>query len=190
MGIIWSAVGGATSGLIIVAFLGKNLVNHRLIKDLEDYKKSLARELAIYARGDAYKSELAKRQLDASEEMWALFQPTSLCGHGDNIIFKTSNNYHFDISRAEAFVSEFNKTFSGSNAAGLFMSEETRASLHIFRDFVISDFIKAYQKTNHRGLNKAQVKKFKELRQKARLSLRTEIGGVNITIANDEYQKI
>lgn len=172
--------------LLIAGFLAKHLIFNILKRDLERSKTKMQRELALEARRDRYKSELAIRQLNAAEEMWSLFKVTSLSNIGDNIIINPSgNNPQFLIEKAVDFVNTFNGVFSSKT--GLYMSEETRTSLHAFRDFINSEMIEQYRTTQNRGLTESQIEEFKRLRTDARLKLRTEVGSVNLTIARDEY---
>lgn len=70
------------------------------------------------------------------------------------------------------------------------MSEETKTSLHIFRDFINNEMIKKYRTTHNRALTESQLKEFKRLRTDARLKLRSEVGSVDLTIARDEYKSV
>ena len=93
--------------LFIAFFLLKYLLENILKRDLEQSKKSLQetleetkkdleRELTLEARKDIYKSELAIRQLNATEEIWSLFTVTSLSNIGNNIVnYRSEDNFYF-----------------------------------------------------------------------------------------------
>jgi len=178
---------GISSVLLIIAgFLAKYLILNILKRDLEETKKELQRELSLEARKDAYKTELAIRQLNAAEEMWSLFNVTSLSNIGETIIINVSEeNPQFIIEQAVKFVNDFNKMFS--TKSGLYISKKTRKSLHAFRDYINETMINQYRKTQNRALTTKQIDEFKKLRKVARLDLRNEVGSVNITLANEEY---
>lgn len=141
-------------------------------------------ELQLKAK---YRSELAKRQIDACEMFWQIFGPTSLT-EGEHRIIRKSKSPEpiLDIREAEDFVDKFQETFSSK--AGLYLSEETRRKLHQFRDQVIEIKKKSDGTTNEIKLVPADVQSFWELRKAARLALRDEVGSTNLTVAHTEYR--
>ena len=178
---------GASGVFILIAiFIAYRLLLNILTRDLEQTKKELQRELDFESRKDAYKSELAIRQLNAAEKMWSLFTVTSLSNIGNNIVHsRAKEHYYFIHKNATDFIEEFNKTFS--TEAGLYISKETRMSLHAFRDYILEEMINKYNETSDRKLNSAQLNEYKKLRKNARLMLRNEVGSTNLTIASDEF---
>ena len=183
---ILQILGGTGLLFGIVVFLSKKLVLHWLLKDISEFKTNLQRTLALEARRDAYKTELATRQLDAAQSMWSLFDVTSL-NDDENAIVKgiLEGKPNFDIEMANKFVKDFNNKYAAS--AGLYISRPTRIALHNFRNYIIDDMIKEYYKTQNRAMDTHAIEKFKSIRKEARLALRNEIGSENITLAKDEY---
>ncbi len=71
-----------------------------------------------------YRSELAKRQIDACEEFWEIFSPTSMTEGEHRIIrnFK-SDEPVLDIKEVDTFIKTFQETFNSK--AGLYLSNHT-----------------------------------------------------------------
>jgi len=172
--------------MLIFFFLLKYLLENILKRNLEKTKKYLERELTLEARKDTYKSELAIRQINATEEIWSLFTVTSLSNIGNNIVnYKSENHYYFIKDNAIEFVENFNKTFS--TKAGLYIDKDTREALYNFRNYIKEQMIEEYNKTSDRKLNEQQVKEYKRLRTDARLKLRNQVGSFDLTIGHDEF---
>jgi len=180
-------MGGTTIFLGVVAFLGKNILINSLTKDLEEFKSDIQRELKLDSRKDLYVSELALRQLDAAQEMWSLFEVTSISGDRNSIIIDgLTETPSFDIEKTKIFIETFNSTFS--KKSGLFISRDTRVELYKFRNFIIDKLIGQYETTSNTSLSRSQVDAFLGLRTAARLALRNEVGSEDITIAKEEYK--
>lgn len=110
---------------------------------------------------------------------------TSLSDDGNSIIKDPfGESPQFDLQEAKKFIIRFNSTFS--NKSGLYISKPTRAALYEFRDFINSEMILQYKRSQNRALSAEQISKFQKLRTAARISLREEVGSYSITIAKEE----
>lgn len=143
------------------------------------------RQLKMELRAN-YRSELAKRQIDACEEFWEIFGSTSMTEGEHRIIRDFGTNPILDVQEVEAFIEKFQATFTSK--AGLYLSKPTRAKLHKFRDALIELKIEAKKTPEKCKLTREQADKVKKLRTDARLALRDEVGSTNLTVANTEYK--
>lgn len=183
--VIIGTIGGTVVIIGIAAYLGRQLNQNFLKKDLEDFKSKIQRDLTVYSRSDAYIRELAIRQLDAAQEMWLIFENTSLNGRKNSIIQSLHDAPYFDYSTANQFIGSLDSTFS--RKAGLYISKPTRIKLFEFRDFISNELLEKYKDPKDKFVTEEQVANYKKLRTAACLAIRNEIGGENITIAREEY---
>jgi hypothetical protein len=143
------------------------------------------RNLKLELRAN-YRSELAKRQIEACEEFWEIFGPTSTTDGEHRIIRDFDTNPVLDMQETEAFIARFQETFTSK--AGLYLSKPTRSELHKFRDMLIELKNEAARAPEKLKLTRMQADKVKTLRTAARLALREEVGSTNLTVANTEYK--
>ena len=132
-----------------------------------------------------YRSELAKRQIDACESFWALFGPASLTKGEHRIIRYVDDVPFLDALEAKKFVENFQETFCSKS--GMYLSKDTRDKLHHFRDMLIEISERPTDQPEKVKLSNEDVSKFNKLRTTARLSLRDESGSKDLTVARNEY---
>jgi len=143
------------------------------------------RNLKLELRAN-YRSELAKKQIEACEVFWEIFGPTSTTDGEHRIIRDFDTNPTLDIQETDAFIAEFQETFT--SRAGLYLSKPTRDKLHQFRDALIKVRNEAKKAPEKCELTRAQADRLKTLRTAARLALREEVGSTNLTVAKSEYK--
>lgn len=138
-----------------------------------------------------YRGVFARRQVDASEAFWELFGPTSFTD-GEHRIIRNPRSAapELDEVEADAFVAGFQAVFSSKS--GLYLSDAARKRLHAFRDFVmvLKEHASARKAGGPPGEGKAtllpeEVARFRKLRTAARLALRDQVGGKDLTVAAD-----
>ena len=168
---IISALLAAVAGLIaaVVSYIAADRKNRNAINSLK-----------IELRA-SYRSELAKRQIEACEKFWELFGPTSTTEGNSRIISKFKTTPTLDIAETDAFIANFQSVFSSK--AGLYLSKQTRDELHEFRDFLIEMRNSSPQSSNQIRLSRVQADRFKLLRGIARLAIRREIGSTDLKVA-------
>ncbi len=132
-----------------------------------------------------YRSELAKKQLEASEAFWEIFASTSMTDGEHRIVRNFASSPMLDVQEAKTFVATFNDTFASK--AGLYLAKSTRRKLHAFRDNLLDLLASQSAVEDYILLGRAQADKIKDLRTKARLSLREQLGTANLTVARTEY---
>jgi len=144
------------------------------------------RQLKMELRAN-YRSELAKRQIEACEAFWEIFGSASMIEGRHRIIrdFETGHPV-LDVKEAEAFIEKFQETFNSK--AGLYLSQSTRDKLHEFRNVLISLKNEVKTSSGKKIITREQAYKVKTLRTAARLALRDEIGSTNLDVANTEYK--
>jgi hypothetical protein len=143
------------------------------------------RQLKLELRAN-YRSELAKRQIDACESFWEVFGSASMTEGEHRIIRDFKKNPVLDIQETEAFIHRFQETFSSK--AGLYVSQNTRRKLFEFRDILIALKTEAKENPEKVNLTHEQAAEVNALRTVARLALREEIGSTNLTVANTEFK--
>ena len=191
--------GGTAVALAVIAYLGKNLVLNALRKDLERYTTELkhAHDLRLAEikhenklllkereRRDKYRTELAIRQLDAAENLWKTLEPTSLSQGQNRIIENSYSEPTAKVKEAGEFISNFTDAFN--QGAGLYISKETRVSLHKFRDYIRSEIVESNVSADTFPLSAELVQTFKYLRREARIALRRELGSADLRAAIGE----
>jgi len=144
------------------------------------------RQLKMELRAN-YRSELAKRQIEACEVFWEIFSSASMTEGEHRIIrdFKTDHPV-LDVKEAKAFINKFQETFNSK--AGLYLSKPTRRKLHEFRDILISLTADAKNTSSKKVLTRELADKVQELRTESRLALRDEIGSTDLDVAQSEYK--
>lgn len=123
-------------------------------------------------------NKLADKQLEATEAVWAIFEPTSISIGDDKLISIQNGQYILSHENAVLFVNEMNKVFCGKH--GLYLPQKFRHCFHEFRDFIIHNFIERQTE-----LNSELVKKFELKRKDVRLAIRNIIGSCDLLAIND-----
>lgn len=172
-----AVVGGIVGGVvaIVAAFVTAKVTSRT------ELRKAL---VTLQAQ---HRSELVRRQLDAVEQFWGIFDATCRTGGSERMLQGRKGNQSLSIKEAAGFVRLLEQTFNAK--PGLYLSEKTRKALFKFRDFIRDDLIGERGEDDVIPMPEEVLKVFYELRKHARLCLRGELGTVDLRVAQEEMKR-
>lgn len=167
----------------ITAFIGAGLASFCSFYVIRKQNEQAQRGLAALHR-----SELIKRQLDAAEEIWSIFDATSRSG-GENRIIQIAKGKRFvSIKNTKSFIDKLEKTFN--DKPGIYISENCRRSLFSFRDYLKENYLKSEEISDHIILSEEEFEDFYQKRKSLRLLIREETGTTNLDLAKQELARV
>lgn len=135
----------------------------------------------------AHRGELVRRQLNACEKIWAIFGAASRSG-GEGRMIKNQDGQRFvQAEEARHFVRRLEDAFNSEN--GIYLSRRCRERLFEFRDFIRDAFCQEDRSHLLLPLSEQQFATFYELRRRARLALRAEVGTEDLQVASEELSR-
>jgi len=132
-----------------------------------------------------HRSEIVKRQLDAFESLWSIFDAACSSGGEGRMIKHVQNKKYISVSECEKFVRELEERFNGKS--GYYISVKCRNALFKFRDHIRENFILNSGKEDLVVFS--NEKEFFDKRTFARLSLRAEVGTTDLKVTQEELKK-
>jgi len=175
---IITALIAATSALV-VAIIGFIVTYITINKQVSQSVKALSA---------SHRAEIIRRQLDAVESIWGIFDATSRTGGKGRIIQLKQGGVYISLANTKAFINLIEKTFNGKS--GLYISKSCRRKLFDFRDYLIS-----LTKNTPAGvplslLSPQQFDEFYARRMELRLKIREEIGALDLNMTKEELNKL
>ena len=149
------------------------------IKQLWDFHKT---NMELSAQ---HRAEIVKRQLDAFEAIWSIFDAASSTGGDGRMIQEIDGQHTLSIEECKKFIRKLEETFNGKS--GLYISKKCREHLFAFRDHIKKECLAPAGQAAHIQITNSGILKFHELRRNARLCLRGEIGTTDLKVAKEEF---
>lgn len=139
--------------------------------------------------GAQHRGELVRRQLDACEDIWAIFDAASRSGGAGRMLQGQEGKRFIKVENAQAFIRRLEEAFNSKS--GIYLSRNCRSKLFKFRDFLREQLSSAQtdQEEMSLPLPEEQFKRFYELRRQARLALRAEVGTEDLRVAREALRQ-
>lgn len=136
----------------------------------------------------SHRAEIIRRQLDALETLWGIFDATSRTGGQGRIIQHKEGNVYLSVLNTKKFIALIEKTFNGKS--GLYFSETCRRKLFDFRSYLLSFTNAAPAGIPLINLSSHQFDEFYNKRKELRLQIRKEMGSLDLKMAEEELDKL
>lgn len=135
--------------------------------------------------GAAHRSEIIRRQLDALESVWSIFDAASRSGGDGRMLQNTNDSYAISVDNAQTFIRCLENTFNSKH--GLYLSQKARRALFSFRDFIRDELIDNAT-SGLQAISSDQCNSFYEKRKFVRLCLRAEVGSTDLRFSQEELR--
>ncbi|MCU5772456.1 hypothetical protein N5923_19870 [Erwiniaceae bacterium BAC15a-03b] len=173
-----------TSALItaLAAFLGTGIASYVAFLSVKKQTKQAMKTLSA-----SHRAEIIRRQLNALETIWSIFDATSRSGGNGRIIQKDGDKIFLSISNTRQFIDLLEKTFNSKS--GLYLSERCRRNLFDFRSYLTTIINKNVENNGLVDFNEKKLKDFYDKRRYLRLIIRKEVGSLDLKLTSEEISR-
>lgn len=143
---------------------------------------------AMRALSASHRAELIRRQLNALETIWSIFEATSRTGGENRIIQWAGDDCFVSVFNAKQFIEKLEATFNSKS--GLYLSEKCRRQLFLFRDDIKRIITQLEHQDGLIPFRSYCLTAFYKKRKRLRLVIRDEIGSRNLKVAQEELIRL